>query len=768
MFALVFLSVLCYVASCAAEQTCNEVQCKLQPVEDDMVSEFHSKASEKGVRLVYLNLEIGNDTYHPLELQDEFLPERWVWAKSIEEPMLSLPFDYDILSLGLLNYQVRSMPVRLEDQPSGCLASLNSSCQNMVVGKALLNIVSRNVSGESSLRKDVVCVAMIVKDEDTGYTVIDYRCCRPNAALIRCGLRVKLPSSRWYESPLYLVLLSLLLYWPALFLLLPDCVFNLQRESEKEDRMEQQLANYRQAGSTTNQTRNGHQEISVQNVEDDRLAAEQIPVDDASPVSCLTFLRRCLFQHLPGVSFNIKLGVLESCIIPLVFYVQMGLYFTLKQKYLQESLLKSPPELSLTGLLQPPFFKKLYDYTFYIFLTLWALTCLMSILFLRPRDFLLQEGLRRPCCLCTFSAKVFAKLHGESHDLPLDSSSHSLSDEMLRHLKILQQWLCLWMFFLKPRNRFSSGFLELLQSVTYYPLMSYEVARVRKRRPLSVLWSLLSIYVGALLVGLFVVLYLSTAAILFVLCSPFAFLLCIAVRKHKLDERVRQRRAHTSSDPDPSHLSLIPFACCLIIILPPFIAIYAVFLGFALNAFILSSASFIVTVIEFTVMGLVLNADIVSPYVVFSGVVATNIYLCYANFQNRCKEVKGFILHYWKRESQVTSIDQDTIPTKLYWFVCDKVFPIENEICLMFRNMALIVTFLFIVLSSIIFFGDTFNISAVVSTIAVFATGTISGWVFNRLTKENNFKGWGKIKIKREIKKAVEEFRGEIINVGQG
>jgi len=80
----------------------------------------------------------------------------------------------------------------------------------------------------------------------------------------------------------------------------------------------------------------------------------------------------------------------------------------------------------------------------------------------------------------------------------------------------------------------------------------------------------------------------------------------------------------------------------------------------------------------------------------------------------------------------------------------------------MFRNMALIVTFLFLVLSSIIFFGATFNISAVVSTIAVFATGTISGWVFNRLTKENNFKGWGKIKIKREIKKAVEEFRGQV------
>ena len=184
----------------------------------------------------------------------------------------------------------------------------------------------------------------------------------------------------------------------------------------------------------------------------------------------------------------------------------------------------------------------------------------MSILFLRPRDFLLQEGLRRPCCLCTFSAKLFAKLHGGTYDLPLrlDSSSHSLSDEMLRHLKILQQWLCLWIFFLKPRNRFNNGLLKLLQTVTYYPAMNHEVTRVRKRRALSVLWGLFSIYVGALFVGFFLVLYLSTAGILFVLCSPLAFLLCTTIRRHRQFAK-QQRRARTSRDPDPLHLRRIRF-----------------------------------------------------------------------------------------------------------------------------------------------------------------------------------------------------------------
>jgi len=95
----------------AQERLHNHVECKLFPTQTDISSEFRLKASEKGVRLVYLNLKIGNDSYHPLELQDEFLSDRWVWADNITEPMLSLPDDYDILSLGLLNYQVRSMDV---------------------------------------------------------------------------------------------------------------------------------------------------------------------------------------------------------------------------------------------------------------------------------------------------------------------------------------------------------------------------------------------------------------------------------------------------------------------------------------------------------------------------------------------------------------------------------------------------------------------------------------------------------------------------------
>lgn len=202
---------------------------------------FVSRLPRKAcVRLVYLNLKIGNDSYHPLELQDEFLEDRWVWANTITEPMLSSPDDYVILSLGLLNYQVRSMDVHLEDQPSGCLANLKSTHQNMAVGRMLLeNVTIESRSADQLSRKrEVVCVAMI--DEYEGYRGIAYRCCNVLTMLrtdqsngrseIQCDLVVK-RSDEWMNMFKIVLTVACLLitgYLPALLLALPDCVFSVQ------------------------------------------------------------------------------------------------------------------------------------------------------------------------------------------------------------------------------------------------------------------------------------------------------------------------------------------------------------------------------------------------------------------------------------------------------------------------------------------------------------------------------------------------------------
>lgn len=59
--------------------------------------------------------------------------------------MLSLSYDYDVLSLGLLKNQARSMEVHLKEVQSGCLANENSSCQDIAIANALMDL-TRNVT----------------------------------------------------------------------------------------------------------------------------------------------------------------------------------------------------------------------------------------------------------------------------------------------------------------------------------------------------------------------------------------------------------------------------------------------------------------------------------------------------------------------------------------------------------------------------------------------------------------------------------------------
>lgn len=106
-----------------AQQPCGESQCEVAPVRGDLAVTFQQLATEKNVRLVYFNLEIGNDSFHPLESNERLLAKRWSWAKTIQEPMLRMTDnEYDIYSLGLLTRQKRYMSVKLEEKPPTCLA----------------------------------------------------------------------------------------------------------------------------------------------------------------------------------------------------------------------------------------------------------------------------------------------------------------------------------------------------------------------------------------------------------------------------------------------------------------------------------------------------------------------------------------------------------------------------------------------------------------------------------------------------------------------
>ena len=759
---LLSVACVCYLASPAAsEQNCSVKNCKVLPVGEDLESEFRLKASEKGVRIIYLNLKIGNNSYNPLDLPDEIVPNSWMWAPSITEPMLSLPLDFDVLSLGLLNYQVRSMTVPLRDKPSGCLAGLNSTCQNMAVGSALLDNVTRGSSVKLSRRTEVVCVLIIKKELHSNYRSIKYHCCGFNVSRINCNFPVV--NSNWFKAiDLFLAVLSTLVifYSPALLLLLPDCIVNLKNEFASENDTENQQTNGEQADSTALPTADGNQQTPEnqneevdrdngqerptadgnqqtpenQNEEVDRDNGEELPADDASPITCSTLFLQCV-QRLPGLkmSFNLKLAVLLFCIYPFPVYVQLGFYLNSKQQYIHQRLTKVPPwegnEISDFSLffINP-------ENTFYLAVV--ALTFLMAALFLRPKDFFLPK--ETYCILC---AAVHPFLPVDIPALPtaqLNRTSVTLGEKMIQHMKILREVVYFSMF--KYFN-LQNECLKILVSLSCY---------LKGSRPLSILVLIfytfyalfLSIGFGALCLLPLVLLIFGLQFLSPLMTVYFFSMLKISI---KLKNLIRY------SPPQ----SLILCMCI----------VSGLYLGFIIYTLIFVAADsfgFIADLIGFTIMGLVLNVEIVTPYVAFLIVVITNVYFCYANFQRSYMEVKGYILKYWQQESDTTdSGEQNTIPENLFWSVSNQVLPVKNEICRMFGRIAVILIFLFLTISSIIFFGNEYDISTLVSTIAVFISGAIPSLFFKGLTGGKNLVGWKKIKLEREIKKEVKNFRSE-------
>ena len=709
----------------ATEQNFRILNCKVTPAGENLESEFRLKASEKGVRIVYLNLKIGNNSYNPLDLPDEFLPDRWVWARSNNEPMLSLPFDFDILSLGLLNYQVGSMTVPLRDEPSGCLAGLNSTCQNLVVGRALLD----NVTSKSG-STGVVCVAMIEiysTYQDEKLRSIKYRCCSSNVSSIHCDLSIV--GSRWLQAIktfLYCLSAVVVFYCPALLLLLPDCIFNLQNECDKEDITENQLPNGGQARSDGSGMRNGYQRI--QSEEENRLScntAEEIPVDDASPVICSTFLLGCV-QLLPDLksSFNVKLAVLMFCIFPFSFYFPLALFFVLKPKYIHERLkqpISESPEFSAisVGMISP---------STILILTVLVLPCWTAFLFLKPKDLYLNK-----CPLCD----------RENVD------SVSIGNEILHHLKLFPETV--YFFMLTYRHLLNRSLKKMVSLSTCNLEMNYRGSRMR--RALFSLWllfsSLFTLFLS--LVGAAFCLFLLLVSVFFLFFgfSPLIFLLDIICKK------VSTMTRRTSDSIVLRNFLLLAFV------------IYLLFITILLYNGIFTLCTFFDGILGFTTMGLVLNAEIVIPYLSFLVVVITNVYFCYANLQKNYMAVKEFILKYRQQELDSNSgADQRTIPTNLFWFVSDEVLPVTTEICLMLRDMAVIVTFLFLTVSSIIFFRNAYEISTLVSTIAVFISGAIPTLFLKGLTRGKNFSGWRKIQLERKIKVAVREYEREVSRVG--
>ena len=853
-----------FLAYSAASQPCGVSQCKLFPVRGDFAFTFQQLASEKGVRLVYFNLEIGNNNVHPLESSERFLAKRWIWAKTIREPMLLMTDDaHDIHSLGLLRRQKRYMTVQLAEQPAGCLASLNLSCQDNVVGKTLLSNVTNLSHGKRLPPTDCVCSFHTKKMHREGWEIL---CCsvkeitEKNITVYRCGIA---PENDWFVKPFHVI--CSFLQWilmfcsPAIFLLLPDWVFNVMREwsKEKEEQIKinqeslnrqqtprmEQIVEYEDARFRVSQQ---HMEMTkVENTvkpndnagensknpkeldrryifernvsvvhededqremnrdnpvspnqqliveteqtmesEDDtwedlqeslassekldRICEEklsavhkaqkeidfEIPVDDMSPITFLAlisdFVKKFPVTHM---NFNVRLILVFFVLFPVVEHTQRAVIFFYELEFYHEVYRKfnyswssniiaenalsfqsigsknwrnivEHQQAGLTGI------DAVVYGSLFVILTL-----------VRPKDLLCRRALGSSICGAPFGNSV------------------SVGENIIHNLTIQSPLVC----------KLASSVLELYMTVLKKCLMKLTLRRsrgTRLKRALRSWYVTLCLFPGFLLATAFgiasLLIFLIMFVLLLILTSPLATVLVFVLKK----------AVDTTTDLTSSfsrHIAFKPIVWVLVIV--SYLIIFFTFLYFSISV-ISGSVQVMINTFLFTIMAVVLNVEFVTPYVAFILVVAGNVHLCFLNLQKRYKEVKDMISKHW--EEQTTNLfwikcsNNGTIPKELFWSVCsneddgddfeEQILPLRTEICLMLRDMALIILFLGLFFFAVIVFETMEEISALVSTVFVFISGIIPQLIFKTSTKKKQFSGWDKIKIDNKIKEAVRAY----------
>ena len=792
-FTVLFLFTYCK----AKPENCSETRCKLLPVGGGFPFEFLSKAFEEGVRMVYVHLKIGNDSYDPLDLKDEFLSHRWVWANRISEPMLSLSYDYDILSLGLLTYQVRSMDVHLRDQPRGCLANLNSTCQDEAVGRVLLNKTEYRIYGELPQDADVVCVAVIEKTDfysDFFEGNVIYHCCAENKdeeSSIQCDLVVK--SSGWFKAfngILNILTLVMILYSPAFLLALPDFIFNFREEYQKDVQRGQAQDN-NNGSSEDNQalldspvtneygTINDSATIQVresdppqrrnesiqsqisgsgssvgqpqQQAQDPRQVSENselstaeqsfVYLDDASPITCSTLFNTFTSKFKKNlIFFNVKLAFLCYLLIPIFYYVELLLNYAAKKVFVEEMFRKQ--EAFLPG----PIFSFLSSKESLVLLGVSVPITLLS----RPEDFKINGK----CALC------------KGNDL-------FVGEELFQHMEqilVKTQELFFWLIKIhrKGIKKPIKWCTRLLNSFKCLKDLEPQKRFLRSVQTFchflcdAMVISFCGLFLGAVYLFSFFV----GIAFLCLLFSPYITLGFAVYRKtkHLYCTQIQPRLPEKFLVKVSFYWSTIFFVCMSSALVMENLTV-ACFVG-AL------SCRFIVKMFGYIIIGLVLNAEIASPFGTFVIAVSTNMYLCYYNLQKKYQEVKEMISQQWQKHKKdllstddLSNSEEGTIPEDLFWHVCSdkstsehKVLPIRPEIYRMICNMVLILIFLVLALCSIIFLGNTYSISTVASIIAVFVTGVIPGLFFKGITKGNKFSGPTKAGMMKKIEKSVNEY----------
>ena len=664
-------------------KTCPQSQCLPFTNEKALSTEFQrllAEEEEEGTRLVYFKLPRLDDdaSYNPSHT-DRILPWRWTWARTNKEPLLSLSYDYDVLSLSLLKNQVKDLALKFTSAQLECLKTLNSSCQDLEIARALLDITKTTPNKLSKTETHVACFRVLREHWFGIGNHFEYQCCKEelfdnsNGTSINCHIPIN--ESNWlavFNAILAILVGVAVLYWPWFLYLVP----NSNEKTSKKQSYKKRSVSQSQVGDGTSCLAN-----------DDTMASG-IPVDDFSPITFQTLLQKLQQLLYPDdiLDLRVKFFFLWFGLVPIFFYIKLILYFVIKTDNFDETS------------------QKLLFQIFNSYLFVFKLERPLVYLFFIIPFFVI------PCGVIFFASETRNRKNLNSL-IEANSESANCIKNCLKSVTVK--------YFDFTKNRLSC----LSKSKVFgdnhkYIACLYSVAYIVFIVPL---------FTMATIVAFLITLILCVA----VLCPYFKFF----------------KKLLTSKD------------------LPNYHRIFLFYSSLSATILVIFSCQFAVRMLGFVIMGIILNAEFVVPYITFAYVVYNNINLCFRHTQNRYKEIKSIIAEKWQEakpeEAKPEEAKPDTIPEELFKFV---VIPNEKEkenvnvlpkfsteMFRLFCRILAIVVFLSVALTAILLFKITYGVSAIVPTISVFISGKFSELFFTGITKESSFVGLEKIDLENDI-----------------
>lgn len=439
---------------------------------------------------------------------------------------------------------------------------------------------------------------------------VEYHCCnkekRGNEIWVWCGHPAK--GSNWFiafKLILLVVYFLACLFWPVRLLIVPaDYLFTSVENNENE-------------------------------IPKAELLSDEIPVDDLSPITCSTLLKKCV-THFTTTGNFFKLFCFYYIFIPFSVYIYLALHYTLLLDFLSEIEAKNAFEDGA-----------IFNYVFDIRNKLYCLLLALVLFVILPGMVLfsieskphyvnkLQNAVRK-------NLKLLPKSISPHHECFKYSLKTAISEIIPGPYKIT-----------KTSLNYTSKVWKMLFYLNYVFAIDIYVT-------LFLLYAAICGILGTVLLTYF----LLRSVINIMMYSPSATLLAFLANEFVKSFSDGKKSPETVLRNPKKNGFLLSFSYLLSFLWVSY---------FALLAFL--CCNFFTKMFGFVIMGLIINAQRTTPYVIFTYVLINNISISFNNFQNRFKQVKEIISKHWKEKAsslQSAEISGNTIPRNLFWFVCDE------------------------------------------------------------------------------------------------